>query len=347
MGDLNTIGSNSQPRSILSSLTAASLKTGLHKIKLAAHTRVLNSGVSIPTPLEIRAQRHVRSQGLTLLNISDSKSLLTRVEDSLETILDVLSDMKSLAAEAGAIEDGTVYKTGGGNGSQGTNGNAGAQSPLRRAYKDQLTKLSIEIDDIVQDTRYHGKPLLGDDTFLFSFSVDAWNGDTLDISFEPLTAARLSVAADDIRVSDKDEAGATLGSIGNAMTSVQERLNEVVTVKDRLSIKYENLKTSHGIHTAAISPVKNHDAMREQLERTKLRIVDASSLAMLAQANAKNQSTMDLAAAVHRDADGGALARIYSIDKERDSAPVTHLRRIMLGQSSERPALSTFSENDA
>lgn len=343
------IGSNSQPRSILSSLTTASLKTGLHKIKHAAQTRVLKSGDPAPAPFEVTAQSHVRSQNQTLLNITDSQSMLTTVEDSLETILDVLSEMKSLATEAGAIQDGTIYKKAGGNGSQGSiNGNRdGELSGLRRAYKDRLTELSVEMDDIVQDTRYHGKPLLGDDTLSFSFFVDASKGDTLDISFEPLSAAQLSVAADDIRVSDNEEAGGTLENIGTAMTSVQERLNEVVNVKDRLAIKYEHLKTSRSIHHASIGQVRDSDAAREQLERTKLQIIEDSNLAMLAQANAKNESTMHLATAVHRDAGGGALARIYSIDHDRDSAPVTQLRRIMLGQSSERPAFSTFSEHDA
>lgn len=351
MGNVKSIGSNSQSRRFLSAIHTSSLKTGILSIKKVAQARAMRSEDAIPAPLALKARHQIRAQNQTLLNITDTQSMLTTVEDSLETIMDVLGEMKSLAADAGAIQDGTVYEKPQGNGFMGwINGNRDENkdlSALRTAYKDRLTELSREIDDVIEDTSFYGKRLLGDRKSSFSFFVNFKRDDTLEVTFEPLSAADLSVAADDIRVSNNDAAGATLAKIDDAMTHVQDRLDHLVNVKDRLTIKYDTLKTARSIHNAAVTDVNDPDSARKELELTKLRIIEESNMAMLAQANATTHAAMRLTENVHQDDDLGPFARIYSIDSDRDSTPVTHLRRIMLGQGSERPEFATFSDSDA
>lgn len=338
MVDPNTIGLNSQPRRFLSALGLTSLKTGLFKIKEDVGTRALKPK-SARTPVEIQTHNVVRAHGRTLLNISDAQSMLTTVEDSFETILDVLAEMKSLATEAGAVQDGTIFKKANGEGENGRiTGNRGSSEgmpALRGAYKNRLNGLSREIDAIVEDTHYNGRPLLGEKATSYSFFVNVSTGAILNVSFEPLSAAELSVSAGDIHVSDNDEAATTLGNISDAMTHVQQHLNQVVSVQDRLTVEYEHLKTFRSVQNAHIAEVADVDSAREQLELTKLQIIEDSSMALLAQANTSTSSAMHLTAAVRRDNDGEPFARIYSIDHDRDTAPVTHLRRIMLGQPSE------------
>ncbi len=315
MGDVKTIGSHGPTRRFLSALKTGSLKTNIFAGRQTARR--------------------------ALLDISDAHAMLTSVEDSLETIVDVLTEMKLLATQA--IQDGTTFE-------KNHRGRSGAKddriagrsdgdvASRPAAYKVRLNELSQEIDQIVRDTDYFGRPLFDDKQTSYTFLVDISEHDTLQISFDPLSAAQLSVAEDDIRISDNGEAVATLERIEEATARVHERLDRLVDVSDRLTFKYENVETSRSTHDASVHNVEDAASAREQMELTKLRIVEESGQASLAQANATPDSTMRLVEATYRDDADGPFARIYSLDHDRTGGPATHLRSIMLGQSPKQPA---------
>lgn len=341
MGDVNSINSNSHSWKFLSALRLSSSKTGLPSTRRAASEDVLKAEIPRPA-LEITVQNGARAQSRTLLNISDARPVLTAVEDSLETILDVLSEMKSVAVDS--AQDGTTFTTDKRR-TPTAEDNRNEQISARRAsYSDRLIELSEEVDGIVRDTNHFGRPLLGSAS-QFTFVVDLTKGETLELSLESLSAAHLAVAAGDISVSDTESAKAAVKRIVHATTQVQQRLASIVDVRDRLAVTFENLKTPHSILDADAGKVSDHDSAREQLTHAKHRIVQDSGTALLAQANTTANSTMHLMADV--DSAAGPFARIYSIDHDGDSAPVTQRRRIMLGRNSERPPYSTLTKRES
>lgn len=344
MGDLKSIGTQAHPHRMVAALNTTALKKGILGMRRAAEKRAQKSG-QLPQEIGSRtfvpkAESRVRAQGQALLNISDAKDLLTLAEDSFETVVDILEEMKGLAKTASTIEDGTVYSK-----SNGV-GNSKSVSGERTAYGDRLKELSQEIDEIAQETDFFGTPLFGKTTTTFSFFVDADSQTRLDVSFEPNNAAEFDLAENDIAVHNNEAAAETLTRIEAAISEVTGRLNQVGHVQDRLSRKYEALKTSRSIHDANFLKVDDPDTAREQLEATKLHILDKAGEALLAQANATTNSAMRLLEMLNRAEKREPGARIYSLEYDSETAPVTPLRRIMLGHSTERPAFATFAPHD-
>ncbi len=277
-GDLTRINTNLQAMSSLNALQRTNAQIGLRQMRLATGSKINraeddSAGYTIAKKLEAR----VRGQAKALDNIGDAKGMLTVAEGSLNSVMDILQNMKEKVVQAANDTMGTDE---------------------RSAIKNELNALSAEIGDILGDTTFNGTSLFssaGGGTS-FTYQVNAEDGDTFTASIATVGVgvSGMSVATTDLEVSTATSAGATLSRIDSAINTVSTRLATIGDSQKRLSFKQENLTTSMNNYEAARSRISDADFAKEQMEIIKLQILQQTGTASLAQANSAPQSILNL-----------------------------------------------------
>ena len=274
-GDLSRINTNVQALGSLRTLQDTNNQLGLRQLRLATGSRLNraeddSAGYGIAKKLQAK----VRGQAQALANIGDAKSMLTVAEGSLNSIMDILQNMKEKTIQAA-------------NDTMGTN--------ERTAIKSELDALAAEIDDIVADTEFNGTSLFstGAQTS-FTFQVNAESGDTFAATIATISASVLNVSAGVIDVTSAASAGTTLTNVDNAVQSVANMVADVGDSQKRLTYKEQNLSVSMNNYEAARSRIADADFAKEQMEIVKLQILQQTGTAALAQANAAPQAVLSL-----------------------------------------------------
>ena len=276
-GDLTRINTNLQAMSSLNALQRTNSQIGLRQLRLATGSRINraeddSAGYTIAKKLQAR----VRGQAKALDNIGDAKSMLTVAEGSLNSVMDILQNMKEKAVQAANDTMGTEERT---------------------AIKNELDALSAEIGDILGDTTFNGTSLFSSTSATsFTFQVNAENGDTFTASLATIGvgASGMSVGTSDLGVGSAVSAGATLSRVDTAINTVASRLATIGDSQKRLTFKQENLTTSMNNYEAARSRIEDADFAKEQMEIIKLQILQQTGTASLAQANSAPQSILSL-----------------------------------------------------
>jgi flagellin len=157
-----------------------------------------SAGYSIAAKLRAR----VRGQEQAFRNVGDAKSMLTVAEGGLNTILDMLVEMKEKVI-------------------QGANDSNGAEE--RKAIRTELKALTKEVQQTLDETTFNGNNLFTDDpagTDL-TFQVNAEAGDTFDVNIERLSgrsltltssAATSKIVGADLRLDELTNGDLTFGS---------------------------------------------------------------------------------------------------------------------------------------
>ena len=276
MSDLSRINTNLQALSSLNALQNTNSKLGIRQLRLATGSQINraeddSAGYTIAKKLEAR----VRGQGKALANIGDAKSMLTVAEGSLNSIMDILQNMKEKTVQAANDTMGTSERT---------------------AIKNELDALSAEIGEVLGDTTFNGTSLFSSAGTSFTYQVNAENGDTFVASIATIGvgSSGMSVGTTDLVVSVATSAGATLSRIDSAINTVAQRLSGIGDSQKRLTFKQENLQTSLVNYEAARSRIADADFAKEQMEILKLQILQQTGTASLAQANTGPQSILQL-----------------------------------------------------
>lgn len=138
--DFTRIATNIGALNALGSLRSINQRLGIHQMRLATGKRI-NSAADDPAGLTIATKMLSRSEGLktALDNIGDAKNLLSVAESGLTKISDILVQMRSKAQAAGSDTLGVEE---------------------REAIRKQLKAYGLQIDDIVDQTKWNGQKLL-------------------------------------------------------------------------------------------------------------------------------------------------------------------------------------------
>ncbi len=170
-----------------------------------------------------KLQAKVRGQAQALANIGDAKSMLTVAEGGLNTVMDILQNMKEKTIQAANDTMGTSERT---------------------AIKSELDALSAEVADIIGDAEFNGTTLFGATGSSFTYQVNAESGDTFVASIALVSAAVMSVAVADLQVSTAVSAAATLTFIDGGIQRVADAVAGVGDSQKRLTYKEQNLSVS-------------------------------------------------------------------------------------------------------
>ncbi|HQT90535.1 MAG TPA: flagellin [Candidatus Kryptobacter bacterium] len=233
------------------------------QLQLATGKRI-NSAGDDPAGYTIGTKLQARSAGLSqaLTNVTDAQSVLSTAEGGLQAINNILINVKTLVTEAG---------------------NAGLGSDELQAIVTQVNDYMNEIGQTISQTKFNGSALI-DTTFTGkSFQVGADSGDTLGVSIS--TAVDSSALGLSALNTTNIGVGATLTSVDAAINTVSQVLQYVGSLESRLSFKEQVLNTSVTNVESATSAIMDADLAKEQVNATKLQILQQTAMAQLAQAN--------------------------------------------------------------
>ena len=271
------INTNISAQQAYSALNAISREHGIHQLRLATGKRI-NSASDDPSGYVIskKMEARMRAMSSAVDNVGDAQSVYGVAEGGYQTIADILVTIKEKQARAA-------------NGARGDN--------ELNAIASEINSLAAEIDDIVTSIKFNGVSL---------FSVDA-SGNKYDVVFqvgESLTET-LSVAfSADVSSSALFSVVATAGSIvstdiagllvDEAINTVNVEIGKIGANVNRLTIKESNLTTAITNTEAAKSRIMDADVAKEQIQVSKLQILQQTSTTQLAQANSAPQNFLSL-----------------------------------------------------
>ena len=303
------INTNIGALNALKSLNDISNRMSVAQLRLATGKRI-NTAADDAAGYSIAKKFNVRAEGLgqALNNIGSAKNLLSVAEGHLANIVDILTQMKTKATQAADDSLGTSE---------------------RSAIKSELAALATQVDLEVTQATWNSKAIFSGTgssnatagSVLFRFQIGAGNSITNDllqfnllktgnVSLESgntgfkATQLRLDTAGGATRLSGNTLSGSLVGSsasaqalmgrIDSAVADVSEALSYIGSVVNRLSYQETSLTLAKTNTEAARSRIEDADMAYEQLESTKLQILQQTASAMLAQANTGPQAILGL-----------------------------------------------------
>jgi len=256
-------------------LNSINSRIGTVQMKLASGKRI-NSAADDPAGYTIGKKLEARSRSLSaaLNNVGELKNILSVAEGGLQSINDIFVGIKEKVIQAG-------------------NGSYGSQELA--AIVTQIQDMLKEVDSIIAETKFNGSKLLDANFTNKTFQTGADGGETLTVS---LTATIDSADFGLNNITSADLQGTnvttTLNSLDTAINRVSTELQKVGSLVSRLDVKETTIMTAITNTEAAKSRIMDADIAKQQLEMTKLQILQQTSMVQLAQANAAPQGVLSL-----------------------------------------------------
>ena len=296
---MSRINTNINALNALRSLNDINTQLSVSQLRLATGKRI-NNAADDAAGFTIAKKFNARSQGLgqALANIGSAKNLMAVAEGHLNNILDILTQMKTKATQAADDSLGSAE---------------------RSAIQSELKALATQIDLEVTQSTWNSKSIFGTgnsttgaaSSVQFKFQIGAGASSTNDVLKFDLLAKdnvsfdssntnykadglRVSVATAGRAVTSSASAQALMSNIDTAIADVSEGLSYIGAVVNRLTYQETSLTVARTNTEAARSRIEDADMAYEQLQSTKLQILQQTASAMLAQANAGPQSILQL-----------------------------------------------------
>ncbi|MCK4965798.1 flagellin [bacterium] len=277
IGDSTRINTNIAAFNALHALKYVNRNLEKSQLKLATGWRI-NEVSDDPAGFVISKRLDARSRGLSVAydNVGTVKNVLAIAEGGMLNIQNILITMKEKITQAASDTLGSAE---------------------RNAIKTEMDQLTAEIDDIVTETTFNNVTLLdgtytgksyqtGEDTtsvLLFSIARSAkaedLTVDTANVSSLVFTAAGASTA---------------LSNVDLAIEVVSDLLQDLGSKVSRLTVKESTLSIAITNTEATKSRIWDADIAKEQLNSTKMQILQQTATAQLAQANVSPQNVLAL-----------------------------------------------------
>ncbi|HEY8345003.1 MAG TPA: flagellin [Bacillota bacterium] len=244
--------------------------------KLSSGLRINRAGddaAGLAISEKMRGQ--IGSMKMAVRNAEDGISLIQTAEGALNEVHAMLHRMRELAIQAknGTLEDSDMDE-------------------LQKEYQH----LNDEISRIFTVTKFNGKDLIkiGDGTgsgTSFGFQIGAAAGDALNVTIKELDKSNLSGTSIGAGGTDLAEVLQYIDDFTKAVTSLR---NDLGAFQNRMEHTINNLGVSIENLSAAESRIRDADMAQEMTNFTKHQILTQSATAMLAQANMRPQSVLQL-----------------------------------------------------
>ncbi len=266
------INTNVGALNALNALNNINSKIGVHQLRLSSGKRI-NSAADDPAGYTISQKLRARSRALSqaLNNVGEAKNVLAVAEGGLQNINDILVTIKEKMIQAG-------------NGSYG--------NEELSAVLTQINDLLDEVDDIIAETKFNGTQLIDGNFTSKVFQTGADGGDNITVSLSSsLDSSAFGI--DSLTTSDLSSVAA-LSSVDSYIQTVSSELQTVGSLVQRLDYKEATLQVAITNSDAAASRIMDADIAKEQLELTKLQILQQTATVQLAQANSAPGSVLSL-----------------------------------------------------
>lgn len=210
-------------------------------------------------------------------NAQDGISLLQTAEGALTEVHAMLQRMNTLANQAAT---GTYDDDGD-----------------REALQSEVEALLAEINNIADSTNFNGIKLLDGSQSSVTFQIGVASSNTITADLANMKTSELGAsgsALSAIDISTQSGASQALAVIETAIKQVSTQRGEFGAVQNRLEHTINNLGVTSENLSASESRIRDADMAQEMTKFTKQQILVQAGTAMLAQANARPQSVLQL-----------------------------------------------------
>jgi len=275
------INTNIGARNAFDALNKINSRIGSTQLKLATGKRINSvsddaAGYTLATKIDNRSRSLQKAVG----NIGEAKNILATAESGFQAINDILLQVKEKVIQAG---------------------NASYSTDERTALSSEVVQLGQEIDRIVAETKFNGIQLLNDSSSgggltSAAFQVGADSGDSLSFTLTAdVSSSALTVSSSTIPTGSGSAAiGVSIGSIDTAISTVSTDLQKLGSYVNRLDFKEQVVSSAITNLESAKSRIQDADIASEQLESTKLQILQQTATTQLSQANSAPQNILSL-----------------------------------------------------
>ncbi len=249
---------------------------GRSSARLASGLRIATAADD-PSGLGVaeRMRAQLRSFHVARRNAADGISLLQVAEGALGELADIVLRTRELGLQA-------------------------ANGTLTRADRDVIEgerrELAEEVSRIIDTTEFNGqKVFLPGDTLVgrgVEIQVGPDAGDVIEL--EAPGVRRVALLLGVLRFDDPDFARLSLRFMDFAERAVSRARGSVGALANRLESAMRSIDTSSVSHSAALSRIQDVDVATETAEQVRLRILQESAAAVLAQANASPALALQL-----------------------------------------------------
>ncbi len=210
-------------------------------------------------------------------NAQDGISMIQTAEGALQESHAILQRMRDLSVQA-ANDTNT--------------------SSDRSQLQKEVSQLTSEISRIANQTEFNTKKMLegslasGNEV---TFQIGANSGQNMEVAISTMTADALgSGNLSAVDISTQTGANSAISIIDTALNEVSDQRADLGAVQNRLEHTIKNLDASRENLQAAESAIRDTDMAKEMSDLTKNQILQQAGTAMLAQANQRSQSVLQL-----------------------------------------------------
>lgn len=214
-------------------------------------------------------------------NTQDAISLLQVAEGGLQGIHSMLQRGRELAVQS----------------ANGTNDDKVDRAALQKEFEN----IVAEIDDTADKTEFNGVKVLDGSNNGVTIQSGPNEGDTTDIKIDEMSASALLGfagseydASTDPNVASAAAAESAIGKVDNAVNDVSMQRAEIGAMQNRLEFRMQALDIQAENAQAAESRIRDTDMAKTMTELTAKNILQKAATSVLAQANARPQSVLQM-----------------------------------------------------
>lgn len=288
-GKLGVINTNLMANAAYQGMEATNKLLSMHQNRVATLKKV-NGPADDPAGYIIASKMKIEMDGIGVAadNIANAQNMINIANGGASSIKNILTEMRKKVLEA--CDEGKT-------------------ADQRTAIQSQIDQFRDEITDIVTQTTWNGTNLLDGSADLdFQTGPNMTTGvyDTTnlkiatDFSIDTLGDATTKIDAITLEDTAPGDGSAVansrlaLASLDAALSSMDNELGNMGAKTKRLDIKSDLLEGRKVQVGAAVSRIEDADLIVEQLEISKLQILQQANLALMAQAQQGPQLVLQL-----------------------------------------------------
>jgi flagellin len=260
-----SIGSNIASLQAQRRLNATAEQLGSQYAKLSSGQRITKAaddaaGLAVADTLRSNS----RMSAVAMRNANDGISFLAIADGALNEIGNILTRMSELATQA---NNGTFSDT------------------QRGALNDEFNQLQQEITRIATVTTFNSNSIISGTGTSVTLQIGIDSSTNSQISICTVGARAADLGLTSINLTSTATAGAAMGSISTAISSLATRRGSLGAVESRLRSTVSTLSVQRENFMAAESRIRDVDVAAESAELTRLSILQQAGASVLAQAN--------------------------------------------------------------
>ena len=248
--------------------------------KLSSGLRINRAGddaAGLAISEKMRGQ--IKGLNMATKNSQDGISLIQTAEGALNETHSILQRMRELSVQSANDKKTTEDK---------------------EKLQLEMNQLRLELDRISTSTEFNTRKLLTGEYAEggLTFHIGANKDQNVKFQVADMGATYLKVNGgtdeEALSISTQEDANSSILTVNNALERVSEERANLGALQNRLEHTINNLRVSGENLQSAESRIRDADMANEMVSLNKDKIISQSGTAMLAQANAKSQSVLQL-----------------------------------------------------